>query len=55
MAIDYITWKIVPKLDFRNKERIFKAVQFCEFGLYLIWMVESRLSAPAQFRLNTIW
>ena len=45
MAIDYVTWKIVPKLDYLN---------FCEFGLYLIFMVGSRLSAPAQqFKIIT--
>ena len=38
MTIDYVTWKIVPKLDYLNKEGIFITVQFCEFGLYLILM-----------------
>ena len=50
MAIDYVTWKIVPILDYLNKEGIFITVVFCEFGLYFILMVESRLSAPVQDR-----
>ena len=32
MAIEYVNWKIVPKLDYLNKEGIFITVQFCEFG-----------------------
>ena len=50
MAVNYVTWKIVPILDYLNKEGIFITVVFCEFGLYFILMVESRLSAPVQDR-----
>ena len=53
MTIDYVTWKIVPKLDYLNKEGIFLTVSFCEFGLYLTVMVGSRLSALAQFKIIT--
>ena len=35
MTIDYVTWKIIPKLDYPNKEGIFITVDFCEFSLYL--------------------
>ena len=56
MTIDYVTWKIVPKLDYLNKEGIFLTVSFCEFGLYLTLMVGSRLSALAQFKIITeVW
>ena len=51
MTIDYVTWKIIPKLDYLNKEGIFITVYFCEFSLYFILMVGSRLSAPAQFEI----
>ena len=51
--IEYITWKIVPRFDNFNKERIFITTQFCKFGLYLIWMVRSHLGVPAQFKIVT--
>ena len=51
MTIDNVTWKIIPKLDYPNKEGLFITVYFCEFSLYLILVVGSRLSAPAQFEI----
>ena len=53
MTIDYVTRKIVSKLDYLHKEGIFITVYFCEFGLYLILMVGSSLSALAQFKIIT--
>ena len=53
VKIDYVTWKIVPKLDYLNKEGIFITVSFCEFGLYLILIVGSHLSALAQSKIST--
>ena len=53
MAIDYVTWEIIPKLDYLNTEGIIITVEIREFGLYLILMVGSRLSAPAQFKIIT--
>ena len=53
MTFDFVTWKVVPKPDYLNKEGIFITVSFCEFGLYLILMVGSRLSALAQFKIIT--
>lgn len=44
-------WKIVPKLDELSKEGIFITIKFREFGLHLIKMVGSRLSAPAPFKI----
>ena len=43
MEIEYITWKILPRHDNFNKERIFITIQFCEFGLHLLWVVRSCL------------
>ena len=51
MAIDYVTWKIIPKLDYLNKEGIIITVLIHEFGLYLLLTVGSRLSAPAQLKI----
>ena len=41
-----------PRKTLATQARMFiAAVQFCEFGLYLVWMVRSRLSVPAQFKI----
>ena len=45
MAIDYVTWKIVPKLDYLN---------FASLVCIFFLMVGPRLSAPAQqFKIIT--